>query len=109
MMKTTAQRDMTRFWAGLALPGGGQVLAGDRLGGLFVLLGVLFCWLSAVLELVVNNMRGYPAPLHLGKELAALQSPIAVVPHVIVAVLFALALHIGAAWFAARERVDASR
>ena len=95
--------DTAALAAGLLLPGGGQMLRGELLAGLFVLLGTCFFWLCAALELVVNNMRGYPAPLKLWDELAALKSPLTLVPHVIVAILFAIALHTGAAWFASRN------
>ena len=91
------------FAAGLLLPGGGQLRRGELFAAALVCLSTAFLWLSATLELVVNNMRGYPAPLKIAEELAALRTPVVVVPHVIVAVIFAAAMHVGAAWFAARS------
>lgn len=108
-MNENEPADRLALWLGLMIPGGGQLRRGEWLNALIVVLGTCFLWLSASLELVVNNMRGYPAPLHLLKELAALKSPMILVPHVIVAVLFAIGFQFGAAWFASRERTHATR
>lgn len=89
---------------GLVLPGAGQCQRGDWFAGFLVLIATSFFWLSAALEIVVNNLRSYPAPLHLFEELTNLRSPVAIVPHVVVAVLFALFVHIGAAIWAGRSR-----
>ncbi len=96
------ERDNKAMVAGLVLPGAGQWLRREWSSGLLVLIATSFFWLCALLELVVNNMRAYPAPLRLFAELSMMQSPIRLVPQVVVAVLFALTLHIGAAMLAAR-------
>lgn len=88
---------------GLLLPGGGQLALGDLPAAIAVLFGVLFLWLSAVLEFVVPNYDGYPAPLNLLEAFGRLTAPLAVLPQLVVAVIFAVALHIGAAAFAARS------
>ncbi|GEM_PF-3542052 len=104
----TTQRDTGALTMGLLVPGAGQLKQGEVIGALFVLIGTCFFWLSAALELVVNNMNTHPAPLHLLEELADLSAPVRVVPHVIVAVLFALTLHIGAAVLAWRKASGAA-
>lgn len=89
---------------GLAVPGLGQAAHGDVLAGLGILLGVAFFWLATALELLVHNRSGYPAPLDLFGELAALQWPLRLVPDAPVALIFALTLHLGAAWLAGSPR-----
>lgn len=103
MSDTSTELDKGVFALGLLIPGAGQLRRGDFYAAFVVLLSTTFLWSAATLEVVVNNMRGYPAPLDLGKELAALKSPLIVVPHVIVAVICAVSMHAGAAWFAARS------
>ncbi len=90
--------------AGLLLPGGGQFLLGDWRSALCVLFGVAFLTLTVGLELTVPNYDGYPAPFLLPERLAALTSPIRVVPQLVMASVFAVALHVGAAMFAARAQ-----
>ncbi len=78
-------------------------MLGDWRSGLFVLLGVLFLLLSCGLELTVPNFDGYPAPFVLPSQLFALSAPIRVVPQLVVVSVFTVALHVGAALFAARS------
>ena len=103
------QLDRRKLTCGLLFPGGGQIATGDVFAAGLVLISTAFLWMTAVLELVVNNMHGYPAPLHLAAEIAKLKSPLTIVPHIIVAIILALTVHIGAAWFAAKETSDATR
>ena len=91
---------------GLLLPGGGQVWRRDGWSALMVLVATAFFWLSATLELVVNNRDGFPAPMVLGEALANLPAEKTIVPHLIVAIVYAMTIHIGAAIFAARWHTE---
>ena len=92
--------------AGLILPGGGQFMLGDWRSALFILFGVSFLVLYCSLELAVPNFDGYPAPFFLPDRLANLNSPLRIVPQLIVASIFGTAFHVGAAVFAARSWSD---
>lgn len=99
----TARQRRARL-LGLLLPGLGQASHGDWLAATCVAAGTAFFWLAALLELIVHNRRGYPAPLNLLDEISALHWPLQIVPDAPVAVVFALTLHIGAAWVAGTAR-----
>lgn len=106
-MTTSASTPATRRRArllGLLFPGLGQASHGDWLAAACVAGGTVFFWLAALLELIVQNRRGYPAPLNLLDEISALHWPLQIVPDAPVAVVFALTLHVGAAWVAGTER-----
>jgi hypothetical protein len=87
---------------GLLLPGGGQLWRRDGWSALMVMVATVFFWLSATLELVVNNRDGFPAPMVLGEALANLPAEKTIVPHLLVAIVYAMTIQIGAAIFAAR-------
>ena len=99
----TAAPDRRSLIAGLLLPGAGQVLRGDLLSGFGVLIGTAFFWMAAVVELIVANQSGYPAPLVLTEALAGLTAPLTILPQLVYAALCALTLHIGAAVIAGRR------
>ncbi len=92
--------DRRALSAGLLLPGAGQALRGDWLSGAAVALATLFFWLAAAIEVVVHNRDGYPAPLALWEALGELSWPLTLVPQLAYAVVCALSVHVGAAWFA---------
>ncbi len=100
----SAERRRRARLLGLVLPGGGQLVHGDVLAAIGVLLGVVFFVLTCSLELVVHNRTGYPAPLVLLREVGALKPPLTVVPDAPVALIFALVLHFGAAIMAGSAR-----
>ncbi len=89
---------------GLLVPGAGQLFHGDVVGAFCVAIGTGALWLYAALELLVPNQAGSQSSLHLFEALAALRSPLTVLPDMVVTALLALALHIGAAVFAGSER-----
>jgi hypothetical protein len=82
---------------GLLLPGAGLLLRGQVIAGLLAAAATAFFAWSGVLALIVANRNGYPAPLDPWSALAGLEKPIAWPPQVIVAWLFALAVHLTAA------------
>lgn len=88
---------------GLLWPGGGQLARGDIWSAICVLLGVAFLLLCCGLELTVPNYDGYPAPFNLLRVYAGLTPPLRIVPQLVVGGVFACALHVGAAVFAARS------
>ena len=88
---------------GLLWPGGGQLLLGDLWSAACILLGVAFLLLCCGLELTVPNYDGYPAPFDIFNVLVGLKPPLRVVPQLVVGSVYACALHIGAAIFAAHS------
>lgn len=59
--------------------------------------------MAAIIELIVANQTGYPAPLIIGDALANLSPPLVILPQLIYALVCALTLHIGAAVMAGRQ------
>ena len=88
---------------GLLWPGGGQLVLRDLWSAGCVLAGVAFLLLCCGLELTVQNYDGYPAPFKLLHVYAGLTAPLRIVPQLVVGGVFACALHVGAAIFAARS------
>ena len=88
--------------AGLLLPGAGQAVRGDWLSAIALLIATCFFWLAALIELIVMNRGGYPAPLVIPEALAALQAPLTIVPQLVYAIILALTLHVGGAVLAWR-------
>ena len=103
MMDAQRQRKRARL-IGILIPGAGQLVSRDPLSAALVLLGTLFFWTAAALELVVPNHAGYPAPLQLFAALAELTPLITLVPDLVFAVVLALTLHLGAAFAAGSVR-----
>ncbi len=88
--------------AGLLLPGGGLLVRRRWVDGLLCAAGAAFLVLCGLIDLVVSNRMGYPAPMHVFTELGSLPSPLRVGPTVPVALIFGLAIHLTGAWLAAR-------
>ncbi len=105
---SSAQRSRAGL-LGLLVPGGGQAAHGDFVAALTIASATAFLWLAAALEIVVHNRPGFPAPLHLWTELGALRWPLTIVPEIPVVVIFALTLHLGAAWMAWTPRFGGPR
>ena len=100
METTSSQR--APMLAGLLIPGAGQAIRGDLLSAVGVFVATVFFWMAAVIELIVANQSGYPAPLVIIDALQQLNAPLTILPQLVFAVLCALTMHIGAAILAAR-------
>jgi len=89
----------------LIFPGAGQLLRGEYLSALGVLVGSSFFWLAAIIELVVANQSGYPAPLVLIDAISDLHWPLTILPQLVYASICAITLHVGAAVMAGRAEL----
>lgn len=88
---------------GLVVPGGSSLARGRPGDALLTAWTVGFFAATTVVGLVARNDTGFPAPMQIVRALGTLPWPPLVTPTVAVCAAFAVAIHVGSAWLAARE------